>query len=189
METHHFYFQPFIRSNHWLRLQLSNPTYGGSAAYMDKGEAHSTLVISRNKEFWGDQGAQNDILTLNGINIINAATCPVVKGAYRTGVIGIYAYDKGADGITDLAAPIPYFYSVSFMSGVDVVIPAASPANATTSAVLMPRGGCGALQVINFPNWVSSTDRISILFNDFVDSRCNQKWSAHQMPGKDCGRW
>ena len=189
MESHHFYFEPFIRSNYWMRIQLSNPTYGGSAAYMDRSDAHSTLIISRNKEFWGDQDANNDILTINGINIVNAATCPLIKGAYRTGVIGIYAYDQGADGLSNLAAPIPYFYAISFMTGVDVMIPAASPINATTRAMLIPRGGCGAAQVINFPNWASSADRISIQFHDFVESRCGETWKAYQMPGKDCKPW
>ena len=189
MEAHHFYFEPFVRSNYWMRILLSNPTYGGSASYMDRSDFHTTLIISRNKEFWGDQGAQNDILTINGINIVNAATCPVIKGSYRTGVIGIYAFDQNADGISDLAAPIPYFYSIAFMTGVDVVIPAASPVNATTQAVLMSRGGCGAMQIINFPNWASSTDRVSIQFHDYVDSRCGQTWKAYQMPGKDLKPW
>ncbi len=184
MEPHHFYFQPPVRSNYWMRLLLSSPSFGGSAAYMDRSDVHSDVVISRNKEFWGDQGAGNDVLTLNGINIINAATCPVIKGAYRTGVIGIYAFDKNADGLSDLTAPIEYFYKISFMTGIDVVIPAASPVDATTSALLIPRGGCGAVQVINFPNWASSTDRVSIQFNDYVDSRCGEKWLPYQQPGK-----
>ncbi|MFO7569550.1 MAG: hypothetical protein R6W75_07100 [Smithellaceae bacterium] len=184
MEPHHFYYEPFVRSNYWMRQLVSSPTYGGSAAQMERSDVHSNLVISRNKEFWGDQGAANDILTLNGINIINAATSPVIKGAYRTGVIGIYAYDRFADGVSDLSAAIPSFYAVAFMTGVDVVIPAASPVNATTQAVLMSRGGCGAMQVINFPNWASSTDRVTIQFHDYVDSRCEMTWRSYQQPGK-----
>jgi pimeloyl-ACP methyl ester carboxylesterase len=188
MESHHYYFQPFERSNYWMRLLASSPTYGGASAYMDRSAAHSNVVILRNKEFWGDQGAQNDILTVNGVNIVNAATSPVKKGIYRTGVTGFYIFDKGADGVTDLSAPVPYFFAQSFASGVDVFLPARTAPDASISALLMSRGGCGAVQVIHFPNWASATDRVTIQFNDYVDSRCGEKWPPHQHPGRDCRR-
>jgi hypothetical protein len=34
--------------------------------------------------------------------------------------------------------------------------------------VVMPRGGEGKLQVLNVPNWASTTDRITIQIRDFL---------------------
>ena len=166
MATHHFYLEPSIRSNYWIRLLTSLP--GGIADYVDRSDHHSALVIIRNKEFWGDQGVNNDILEINGVNVVTAATCPVIKPVYKTGVIGIWVYDRYADGVSNLTAPIPYYFAQAFQTGVDLYIPAAIPPNGTISLVLTPRGGSGKKQVINIPNWASSTDRISVQFNDYV---------------------
>jgi hypothetical protein len=161
---HHFYFQPFMRSNHFVRL-LTSPA-GGVGDLMERSMGSAALVITRNKEFWGDDAVSNDILTINGLNVINAATCPIIKGIYRTGVIGIFAYDKSLNGQTDVSVPIPTFFAVGFMTGVDIYVPAADPPNGTISLVLTPRGG-GKTQVINIMNWASSNHSVSIPFNDF----------------------
>lgn len=189
MEPHHFYFQPFMRSNHLMRLLASNPSFGRISSNIDRIENHSALTIIRNKEFWGDQGVNNDILAINGVNLITPTICPVIKGQYRTGVIGLFAFDKNKDGLSDLLNPIMPFYSTSFMSGVDLFIPAVDPPNATISIVLMNRGGCGAMQIINIPNWTSSGHRVTIQFNDFVESRCEQTWSAYPAPGFNWPCW
>ncbi|MEM4468863.1 MAG: hypothetical protein QXS32_07365, partial [Candidatus Nezhaarchaeales archaeon] len=63
--------------------------------------------------------------------MINSATCPVIKGAYRTGVVGIWIYDKGCDKKSDLTKPISIYYAQPFQSGVDLFIPAADPPNST----------------------------------------------------------
>jgi len=163
---HHFYFEPFIRSDYLIRL-LTSPT-GGIGDLMERNDNSSALVIMRNMEFWGDQGVDNDVLTINGINIITNATCPLIKVPGFTGVIGIFAYDRYPNGITDLSAPIPTFFAVGFMTGVDIYIPAADPPNGTISLVLTPRGGGGNTQVINFPNWASSNHSVSIQFHDYL---------------------
>jgi para-nitrobenzyl esterase len=164
--AHHFYFEPFMRSNYFVRLQTSQA--GGIGDQMERDLNSSALVITRQKEFWGDQGADNDVLTINSVNIINAATCPLIKIPGFTGVVGIFAYDRFLNGITDLSAPIPYFFGVAFMTGVDICVPAADPPDGTTSLVLTPRGGGGLTQVINIPNWASLTHSVSVVFNDYV---------------------
>ena len=167
---HHFYFEPFIRSNYLVRL-LTSPT-GGIGDQMERDGNSAALVITRQKEWWGNQGADNDVLTINGTNIINAATCPLPKPltspSPQMGVIGIFAYDRYLNGATDLSAPIPYFYGLTFMTGVDIYVPAADPPNGTISLVLTPRGGGGNTQVINFPNWASLNHSVSIPFNDYI---------------------
>lgn len=162
---HHFYFQPFMRSNHFVRLLTS--ISGGVGDLMERNMDSAALVITRNKELWGNDTVSNDILTINGTNIINAATCPVIKVPGFTGVIGVFAYDKSLNGQTDVSIPIPTFFAVGFMTGVDIYMPATDPPNGTISLVLTPRGGCGNTQVINIMNWASLKHSVSVPFNDF----------------------
>jgi Lipase C-terminal domain/AF_1763-like, C-terminal domain/alpha/beta hydrolase fold len=165
---HHFYLEPFIRSDHLVRLLTSPP--GGIGDLMERDNKSVAIVISRNKEFWGNDTVSNDILTINGTNIINAATCPVIKSPGLTGVIGIFAYDRYLDGLTNLSAPIPTFFAVGFMTGVDIFMPGADPPSGTTSLILTPRGGGGKTQVINIQNWASLTNSISVPFNDYIQT-------------------
>ncbi len=160
--THHLYYEPFIRSDYLIRLLTSIPGEG-VAAYMNTSDYHSNLVITRYKEFWGDQGVNNDILEINGVNIVNAAIFPQSKL-----VNGIFAYDKDADGESNLNAPIPYYFALTFMTGVDIYIPGADPPTGTISLVSWARGMPGNSRVvINFPNWASTNHRISVNFNDY----------------------
>jgi hypothetical protein len=163
---HHFYFQPFMRSNYFIRL-LTSPS-GGIGDLMERNMDSAALVITRNKEFWGNDTVSNDILTINGTNVINAATCPVIKVPGFTGVIGIFAYDRYLNGLTDVSAPIPTFFAVGFMTGVDIYMPATDPPDGTISLVLTPRGGGGKTQVVNIANWESLDHSVSVPFNDFL---------------------
>jgi len=162
----HYYFEPFMRSDYLIRLNTEVPGTGLSS-HADTSDRQSNLLIMRNKEFWGDQGADSDVLTINGSNICTAAICPLDKL-----VIAIFVNDNGADGKSDLTAPIPYFFSAIsfFISGADLYIPAANPPDGTIPLVLTPRGGGGQTQVINVPNWASSKDRMSVQFNDFIQA-------------------
>ena len=161
----HYYFQPFIRSDYLIRLNTEIPGTGLSS-HADTSDRQSNMLIMRNKEFWGDQGADSDVLTVNGSNIVTPAICPLNKL-----VIAIFVNDNGADGKSDLTAPIPYFFSAIpyFISGADLYIPATDPPNGTIPVVLTPRVG-GGTQVINVPNWVCTKDRISVQFNDFIQA-------------------
>ncbi len=161
-QNHHFYFEPFIRDDYLIRLNTS-PIGGGIGALIDTGDHQTNVNVIRFKEFWGDQGIQNDILAINGVNVVNAADCPITKRATT-----IFAYDKGADGISDISQPIALFATISFLTGVDLYIPGANPPNRAVPIVLTPRGGGGKEQVINIPNWLSTIDRISVQFNDFL---------------------
>ncbi len=161
-QEHHFYKEPFIRDDHFVRLNAS-PLGGGVGANMDFADGQSNLVIARDKESWGDQGVQNTILAVNGVNIVNAATCPIVK---RT--TSFFVYDLGSDGASSVEAPIPVFHALAFITGVDLFIPAADPPDNRIRLTLMDRGGNGTMQVINVPNWSSTSHRISVQFNDFA---------------------
>lgn len=160
--THHLYFEPFTRSDYWIRL-LTSPVEGGIGALLNVSDQHSGMVIVRYKEWWGDQGRRSDKLEINGVDILNPANSPIDKRA-----IGVFAFDEETDGSTDLTAPIPNFAELPFITGVDLFIPGSDPPNETISVVSTPRGGRGKVETVNVPNWRSSTDRISVHFNDHL---------------------
>jgi len=168
VRPHHFYFEPFVRSNPFVRLLTSPP--GGIGDLMERNLVSAALVINRNKEFWGNDPNDYDFLTINNTHIVNAATCPVIKSPGLTGVIGIFAYDRYLNGLTDLSAPIPTFFAVGFMTGVDIYMAAADPPTGTISLVLTPRGGGGKTQTVNIANWASLNHSVSVPFNDFIQT-------------------
>jgi pimeloyl-ACP methyl ester carboxylesterase len=156
--THHLYFQPFLRTDRLVMLLTSLPGTG-LGALTEVSEEHTNLVISRNKEWWGDQGDAGDRLWINGRDVLNAANSPRAKR-----VIGIFVYDRGVDGVTDLTAPIPAFFSQPFITGLDVFIPAA-PRNLGL-AFVVTRSRTGGLDALIVPSWPSKDHRITLQFND-----------------------
>jgi pimeloyl-ACP methyl ester carboxylesterase len=156
----HFYFEPLIRSDYLVRLLSTNPGQG-SDALVEKSPNHVSLVAVRNKELWGDQGAESDVLALNGVNVLNPATAPISKR-----VIGMFAYDVGSDQVTNLAAPIPAFFALPFQSGVDVFMPASAGGTGTVSVGLQSRGA-GPVRTLNLPDRPSTTDMNFLGFNDY----------------------
>jgi pimeloyl-ACP methyl ester carboxylesterase len=163
MSTHHFYYESFGRTDQLIRL-LTADDGTGLEANTEKSPRTSNIVVNRNKEWWGDQGAAGDTLTIDGTQILNAADAPRTKR-----VIATFAYDQHLDGVTDLSAPIAAFFAVPFISGVDLVLPAAPRGAGRITAVARPRGGHGHLDVLNSPNWPSTSDRITLQFHDYVN--------------------
>jgi hypothetical protein len=160
---HSSFYEPFVRSDRFIRL-LTSGADGGVSKYMDRSPNHVNLLIGRNMEFWGDQGDQNDILEVNGTNVISATTHPITKLVNYQ-----FVFDKGADGVSHLGVPIQPYASIGFFMGIDFFVPGASPANGTTSVALTSRLGGGKTQTINVPNIASSQVRvITVMFNDWV---------------------
>ncbi|MGP4026087.1 alpha/beta hydrolase [Actinomadura sp. 3N407] len=155
--VHHLYFQPFLRTDRLVRLLTSRPGEGLSGL-VETGDHHSALTISRQKEWWGDQGPAGDSLYINGRQVLNAANAPRTKR-----VIGIFAYDAGRDGVTDLTEPIPEFFATPFITGMDVHLPSG---RRPTTIVSLPRGGHGRADALAVPSWPSSEHRISVQLND-----------------------
>jgi pimeloyl-ACP methyl ester carboxylesterase len=157
---HHFYFEPFRHTDHLLRL-LTSESGAGIDALWEKSDNHANVVVLRNKEWWGDQGANNDALVINGSNVVNAAIAPIAKRA-----IAMLIFDAGLDSMSDLSAPVPALAALPFITGIDHFMPAAAPPTGTISLVETPRGGTGPITV-NIPNWPGSTDRVTVQFNDY----------------------
>ena len=153
--THHFYVAPFLRSDSFLRLLAGRPGEG-VGALVDTSDRHTALTVSRQKEWWGDQGAAGDHLWINGRDILNAANAPRAKR-----VIGIFAFDDGSDRVTDLSAPLPEFFGQPFLTGMDVFVPAGP-----LVSVLVGRRG-GGLEVASLPAWRSSGHRVTVNVTDY----------------------
>jgi triacylglycerol esterase/lipase EstA (alpha/beta hydrolase family) len=155
--TLHIYYEPFVRSDHTLRLLASDAiqTYAGLRP------GSLSAVNIRYKELWGDQGAESDQLLIDGLNICTPGLCPISKQ-----VNAFFAFDRNRDGQTDLSSPDPVLGSLPFIQGADVFIPASSPPSGTTSFQLLSRG-TGPVRTLRTPNWDSTSDGVVIQWNDF----------------------
>lgn len=159
--AHHFYFESFARDDHLVRLLTSEPGTGLDALW-EKSPAHANIVMLRMKEWWGDQGERNDSLTVDGTELIVPATAPISKRA-----IAVFAYDAGVDGSSTPGEAIPAFFSIPFLTAMDVHLAADAPPTRSIVVVERPRLGDGHTVTIAVPNWPSTTDRISIQFLDY----------------------
>ncbi|MCG7853803.1 MAG: hypothetical protein MIO92_14885, partial [Methanosarcinaceae archaeon] len=176
---HYFYREAFTASNYFIRLNTSPPGTG-IGVLLTQTPNHTNILVTRDKEIWGDQGADNDTLMVDGNSVATPEAAPRVKrlsamflldwgyGGHPGNPYPAAFYGTHVLGESDLSAPIPIFHSLPFFSGLDLFMPAASPPNRTIPLVLTPRGGGGATQVINVPNWASSDVRISVVFRDFA---------------------
>jgi hypothetical protein len=89
--------------------------------------------------------------------------------------LAVFVYDEGLgpavfgfppDGVTDLSKGVLYpFNTLTFLTAVDVAIPASPDGSGTVSVTEIPRGSGNATE-LNVPNWPSLTDRVSLQFRD-----------------------
>ena len=172
--THHFYVEPFIRSDYLVRLNAEKPGTG-LGDYMTVSDHHTNMVIIRYNELRGDQGEGNDILEINGVNVVSPATHPMSRFINAT-----FVFDKGADGVSNLGVTIFPFNLITFMAGVDLFIPGTTPPDGTVSIVLTPRDGGGRKQTINIPNRASLNDRSTVQFHEYVQpGHCMKLTKTH----------
>jgi pimeloyl-ACP methyl ester carboxylesterase len=157
LPTLHIYYEPFVRSDYTVRL-LASPAVETYAGFRP---GSMSAVNIRYKELWGDQGAQNDRLLVNGLNICNATLCPISKQ-----VNAFFAFDRNRDGQTDLSSPDPVLGSLPFIQGGDVYVPSSPTASGTATWQLDSRGG-GPVRTLKVPNWDSMTDGVTLQWNDF----------------------
>ena len=133
--THRVYRSPSPRTNHLVRVQTSDPD-GLAAGFFETSPDHATLTISRDREWWGDQGDASDVLEIDGTSVLNEATAP-----RRQSIIAVFAFDDGSDGESDVSEPIGLFSVLPFLTGVDLHIPGRLPAQGSFVVRSEPRGG------------------------------------------------
>ncbi len=157
--VHHFYYEPFIRSDHLIRLLESDAL---RAAGGPPDPRSASMVIVRYKELWGDQGPQSDVLTVNGLSVCNPTTCPLSKE-----VNALFAADYNHDGQSETNDTWPTYQSLGyFISSVDVFAPAQSPPTGEVTVGIKSRGK-GPMRTLSFPNFPSTTDVVTVQLNDY----------------------
>ena len=147
------------------------PPNSAIVANTNKSDNHSAAVVVRQKEWWTTHSTgQNDVLEISTTSPSRGDQPPVNALALVTsnGTIGIHVHDAAASPGDSTLSLLPFFPTQAFQTGVDVFMPAAGPPDGTVSFVNAPRGDASRRQAINVPNWRSSTDRITVTFNDFV---------------------
>jgi pimeloyl-ACP methyl ester carboxylesterase len=175
----HFYYEPFVRSNYLIRLNLS-PVDSALSNAIERGP-HSSISIVRQKEWWGNNDvdpANVDSLLVKTtsagqgnqapVEIVNAATAP-----YAASTIAMIAFDVNVDQTTDVSQLVSLG---PFLSGVDLYMPAADPPDGTVTFLHEQRRE-GRRQVINTPNWASEElHGMTINFRDWTYPRRGCKW-------------
>ena len=171
--TQHFYPQRFLRSSHMVRLLSGGPD-SPSRMNTTAGDTHAALTVLRMREWTSEDVLEVKASSPSGnADTVNAITQAVgTPGAATGGVaflpIGLYIHDdKATPGMSTLA-PLPYFSTQPFQSGVDVFLPATDPPNGTITLTNMPRGDRTKPQVLNLPNWSSTKHFITVMFADYA---------------------
>lgn len=155
----HFFYEPFLRSDHLVRLNTS-PLL---EAVLPESEDAAGMAILRYKEFWGDRGPENDVLSIHGTDVINPTTAP--SGEVGVASVGFFVVDEGSDGVSNLTSvPFPFGF-LPFLSGADLFIPT-DPPN-PVSIVTVPRGEIDATRILNVRNIPSTEGRITVQLRDF----------------------
>ena len=157
--THHYYFEPFLRSDDLIRLLESDALRSAGGPPDPRSVA---MLIVRYKELWGDQGAESDVLKINGLSLCNPTTCPISKE-----VNGLFAADFNHDGQSEPTSTWPAYQSLGyFISSVDVFAPAQSPPTGQVAVSLQDRG-TGPVRNLTFPNFPGTSDDVTVQFDDF----------------------
>lgn len=161
--VHHFYYEPFVRDNHFLRLNSSRRGEGISAI-VPTSEDSTNINVVRMREMWGDQGEESDRLVIDGTSVVEPDTSP------RSNVnLALFAFDDGLDGVTNIEkGVVPPFGSIGFITALDVAIPAQPNGGRPVSVVQTVRGNEDDTVEINVPNWPSSDHAITVQFRDFT---------------------
>jgi hypothetical protein len=177
--THHHYMQSFLRNSPFVRL-LSGPPESASRMNTNVGPGHAAMIVMRMREWQTTDKLEVGTTTTTGLTqpptnvIIEGVGVDPSPGGFGDiaslvrGRIGIHLHDDVATpGMTTLA-PLPYFSTQPFQTGVDLFMPAAEPTNGTITIKSIPRGNIAKPQVIAIPNWPSTGHLSTLMFADYA---------------------
>ncbi|HWU06532.1 MAG TPA: hypothetical protein VN520_09145 [Streptomyces sp.] len=159
--TNHFYFEPFERSDRFVRLLVSPP--GGVADSVDACTGHTALTIVRARE-WRSGTADDDRLRIAGTDVLDPAVSPQLRQ-----ILGLFVFDKGCDGVSHLDAALPPFDRIPFLTATDLSLPADPQARGAIPVTQTMRGAGGVSETVAVANWPSDRHTVSLLFKDYVD--------------------
>ncbi len=172
-DQRHFYYEPFIRSDLLLRLNISPPDSILSETIWKYKGPHTGVSVVRMKEWWGDNPVNPtnvdvlNITTTTPGGVIDAGN--VVTGgtaSHSASTISMIIFDVGNDGVTHTDALIPLG---PFLAGIDAYMPApADPPNGKITFASQQRP-THSPQVINTPNWSMDADHfMTVTFRDWT---------------------
>jgi len=157
-KTLHYFYERFPRSDHLVRLNAApalEPFFPASST-------KTGLAVLRYKEYWGDRGTQNDVLTIDGTNVINPTNSP--SGQVGAASVAFFAFDAGGDDVTNLTTIPTPFGPLPFLTGADLVIPVnQAPLSITT----VPRGNQAAARTLNIRRISGNDGRVVVQLHDF----------------------
>jgi hypothetical protein len=157
LATRHFYFEPFVRDDLTLRLNVSDPI----GAYAGNRPGTMTVTSIRNKETRGDLGDGRDVLSVDGVEVCTPALCPTSKN-----VSAFYALDVDRDGRTTPGLGDPVISRLAFLSSADVAVTTGAGSPKTARWTLRSRGSATE-RALEVPRWDSATDVVSLQWNDY----------------------
>jgi hypothetical protein len=163
----HLYREPFVKSDHALRLLVSS-ALGPYVAFKPGSLTASNI---RYKELWGDQPGQNDQLLIDGLNICTPELCPISKQ-----VNAFLTFDGNRNGKTDLTRD-PVVGALPFIQAADVFVPASTAHDGTVAFELRSRGG-GPPRTVRTPNWDSTEATAQVQWHDFEPHLLEQAGAA-----------
>lgn len=156
----HYFFERFPRSDRLVRINaapLLEPFFARSPD-------HTGMSVIRYKEYWGDRGAENDVLSVDGVNVVNAVNSP--SGAVGSASVAMFLLDVGLDFVTDVQTIPPPFGPLAFLTGADVFIPVGTE---PLPIVVTPRGNAAAMRTLNVRRIPSDEGRMAIQLHDYEE--------------------
>jgi hypothetical protein len=156
----HYFFEQFPRTDKLLRINAAPAL----EPFFSHSPDHTGLSIIRYKEYWGDRGAQNDVLSVDGTNVINPVTAP--SGQVGTASVAMFLLDVDLDRVNHLdVIPTP-FGPLPFLSGADIFLPVGST---PLPIVTVPRGDTSKTRKLNIPRIPSTEGRIAVQLHDYEE--------------------
>jgi len=132
--------------------------------FFSRASTHTGLAAIRYKEYWGDRGAENDVLSIGGVDVINPTTAP--SGAVGTASVAFFVQDVGLDFVSNLTT-VPFPYSaLSFLTGTDLFVPSGPE---PLPIVTVPRGDTSATRTLTVRRIPSDVGRIAVQLHDYED--------------------
>jgi len=191
----HFYYEPWLRSDHLVRLNIS--PIGSTLSNVIRANAgpNSGASIVRQKEWWGNNDVDPtnvDVLevttsvpahptslagrvlcllfgahlpTLCSVDSVGDIATPGTA-PYTGSTIAMIAFDVGGDGVSDTSALVNLG---PFLSGIDVFMPAPDDAPNGVVTFHLDARRESRDQVINTPNWPMEGDHfMSVTFREWT---------------------
>ena len=193
----HFYFEPWIRSDYLVRLNISPIGSALSEAIRANSGPHAGVSISRQKEWWGNndvdadqrrRARRHDDRAAPSHGFVGRLFCVLLGGyfpqlcdveplgniatpgtaPYAASTIAMIAFDVGADGVSDTSTLVNLG---PFLSGIDAYMPApdADPNGVVTFHLDARREPRD--QVISTPNWpMDGNHFMSVIFREWTQN-------------------